>query len=129
MANPFDFINAINSNKDIIRESEDPERTEKEYSAFMVNRGLSYFPDTVLYANEMNMLAQLDGLLQFDYLLNSIRPRKRFSKWAKRREDSDVEAVREYFGYGYKKAQQALTVLSTQQLQELKQKLEKGGKP
>lgn len=128
MANPFEFLNAINSRTDIIRESENPEQLEKEYSAFMVNRGLSYFTDTVLYANEMNMLAHLDALLQFDYLLNSIRPRKRFSKWSKRREDSDLEAVREYFGYGYKKAQQALAVLSTQQLEELKQKLEKGGK-
>ncbi len=128
MANPFDFINAINGHKDIIRESDDPDQMTKDYSAFMVNRGLSYYPDTLLYANEMNMLADLDSLLQFDYLLNSIRPRKRFSKWAKRREDSDLAAVMEYFGYGYKKAQQALAVLSTQQLEQLKQKLEKGGK-
>ena len=128
MANPFDFINAINQNKDIIRESDDPAQMEKEYSAFMVNRGLSYYPDTLFYANEMNMLAHTDSLLQFDYLLNSIRPRKRFSKWAKKREDGDIAAVREYFGYGYKKAQQALAVLSTQQLEEIKQRLEKGGK-
>jgi hypothetical protein len=127
MANPFDFINAINSNKDIIRESEDPARMEKEYSPFMVNRGLSYYLDTVLFANDLNMLAHVDGLLQFDYLINSIRPRKRFSKWSKRREDSDLEAVKEYFGYGYKKAQQALTVLSTQQLEQIKEKLNKGG--
>lgn len=128
MANPFDYINAINANNDIIRNSEDPERMAKEYSPFMVNRGLSYYMDTVLYANEMNMLAHIEGLLQFDYLINSIRPRKRYSKWSKRREDSDFEAVQEYFGYGYKKAQQALTVLSTQQLDEIKTKLEKGGK-
>lgn len=129
MANPFDYINALNSNKDIIRTSEDPDRAAKDYSAFMVNRGLSYYTDTIMYSNEMNMLAHIDGLLQFDYLLNSIRPRKRFSKWAKKREDSDLEAVSQYFGYGYKKAQQALSVLSTQQLTEIKQKLEKGGRP
>lgn len=128
MANPFDFINAINQHRDIIREDDNPEQMVKDYSAFMVNRGLSYYTDTLLYANEMNMLADLDSLLQFDYLLNSIRPRKRFSKWSKRREDGDLEAVREYFGYGYKKAQQALAVLSTQQLEQIKQKLEKGGK-
>jgi hypothetical protein len=128
MANPFDFINAINQNKDIIRESEDQIQSEKDYSAFMVNRGLSYYTDTLFYANEMNMLAHLDSLLQFDYLLNSIRPRKRFSKWAKKREDSDLEVVREYYSYGYKKAQQALAVLSTQQLEQMKKKLEKGGK-
>lgn len=129
MANPFDYINAINSNEDIIRSSDSPELMEKGYSAFMVNRGLSYYPDTVLFANEMNMLAGLDGLLQFDYLLNSIRPRKRFAKWSKKREDGDLEAVKEYFGYGYQKAQQALTVLSTQQIAEIKQQLDKGGKP
>ena len=128
MANPFDFINAINQGNHIIRESENPEQTEKEYSAFMVNRGLSYFPDTLFYANEMNMLASVDSLLQFDYLINSIRPRKRFSKWSKKVEDSDLEAVREYFGYGYTKAKQALAVLSTRQLEQLKQKLEKGGR-
>jgi hypothetical protein len=128
MANPFDYINAINKNEDIIRSSESPELAEKEYSPYMVNRGLSYFPDTILYANEMNMLAHVDHILQFDYLLNSIRPRKRFSKWVKKREDSDIEAVKEYFGYGYAKAQQALTVLSTQQLDNIKQRLEKGGK-
>lgn len=128
-ANPFDYLNAINGKKDIIAESDDPERMEKDYPAFMVNRGLSYFPDTIMYANEMNGLAHIDKLLQFDYLINSIRPRKRFSKWAKKREDSDLDAVVEYFGYGYKKAQQALSVLSTQQLEQIKQKLQKGGKP
>lgn len=128
MANPFDFINAVNQNKDIVRESDNQEQMEKDYSAFMVNRGLSYFPDTIMYANEMNMLAHLDSLLQFDYLLNSVRPRKRFSKWAKRAEDSDLEAVQEYFGYGYNKAQQALNVLSTRQLEQIKQRLEKGGR-
>jgi hypothetical protein len=128
MTSPFDFINAINAHKDIIRESDNPEQMEKDYSAFMVNRGLSYFPDTLFYANEMNMLAHLDSLLQFDYLLNSVRPRKRFSKWSRKVEDSDLEAVQEYFGYGYKKAQQALAVLSTRQLEQIKERLEKGGK-
>jgi hypothetical protein len=129
MSNPFEYVDAINKNNaDFIRDADNPELAEKQYSAFMVNRALSYYPDTLFYANEMNMLAHVDGMLQFDYLINSVRPRKRFSKWAKRREDGDLEAVKEYFGYGYKKAQQALTVLSTQQLQEIKQKLEKGGR-
>lgn len=128
MANPFDYLNAINSKTDLIGESDDPNQAEKDYSPYMANRGLSYFADSILYANEMNMLAHVDKRLQFDYLLNSLRPRKRISKWAKKREDSDLDAVVEYFGYGYKKAQQALSVLSTQQLQQIKQKLEKGGK-
>lgn len=129
MANPFDYLNAINSNKDIVANSDDPEQAIKDYPAFMVNRGLSYFPDTIMYANELNGLAHLDKDMQYYYLLNSIRPRKRFSKWAKKREDSDLDAVVEYFGYGYKKAQQALSVLSTQQITEIKEKLAKGGRP
>lgn len=126
--NPFDFINAINSNKDVISESDDPEQTAKEYSAFMVNRGLSYFLDTVMYSNEMNMLAHLDSKLQFDYLLNSIRPRKRFSKWSKKVEDQDLEAIKEYFKYSNKKAEQALAVLSTQEIEQIRMRLQKGGK-
>jgi hypothetical protein len=128
-ANPFDYLNAINGGKNIIAEADDPAQVEKDYPPFMVNRGLSYFPDTIMYANELNGLAHLDKLLQFDYLINSIRPRKRFSKWAKRREDSDLDVVVEYFGYGYKKAQQALSVLSTPQIEQIKQLLNKGGKP
>lgn len=128
MSNPFDYITAISSNKDIIRTSDNPELAEKQYPAFMTNRGLSYFPDTILHANEMNMMSHLDSLLQNDYLLNSIRPRKRFSKWAKKRENSDIEAIKEYYGFGYSKAVQACNVLSSQQINDIKKKLEKGGR-
>jgi hypothetical protein len=123
--NPFDYLNAINySKKDIMID----DLTEKSYNSFMVNRSLSYFPDTVLAANEMNIHHQIDQRLQFDFLINIIRKRKRFSKWNKKKTDSDVEVVKEYYGYNEEKALQALSILSTDQLNELYKKVKKGGR-
>lgn len=121
---PFDFLNSINLTKDYLIVDSD---TEKQYNAFMVNKGLSYFPDTILYANEMNINYGVDRKLQYDYLINSIRPRKRISKWWKRQEDNDLNAVMEYYGYNMSKAETALTILSTEQLEIIKKRLEKGG--
>ena len=122
--NPFDYVNAINSSKqDLLKEPE----AEKHYPAFMVNKALSYFPDTLLYANEMNRHHHLDGKLQFYFFLNSIRPAKRFAKWVKKQEDNDITAVMEYYGYNPQKAKSALSILSFEQLTIIKQKLEKGG--
>lgn len=106
---------------------EDPQ-AEKEYNAFMVNRGLSYFPDTILYANEMNTLHHLDAKLQYHYLINIVRPRKRFSKWAKKKEDSDLTMVMQYFGYSIDKAKSALTLLSSEQLKVMREKIESAKK-
>lgn len=122
---PFDFLNAINTTKAQL--IVDPE-TEKQYSAFMVNRGLSYFQDTIFAANEMNKYHQLDSRLQFDFLINIVRKRKRFSKWFKPEESSLIEVVKEYYGYSNEKARQALTLLSDEQLEKLKQKVSKGGR-
>jgi len=92
--NPFDFVNAINfSKKDIISQE-----NKKNYLPYIVNRQLSYFKDTVLLANEMNANHHLDNVLQFHFLLNIVRPRKRFSKWEKQIASSDLEAVQEYYG-------------------------------
>lgn len=123
--NPFEYLNSINyTKKDIIVD----DITEKEYNSFMVNRSLSYFPDTVLAANEMNRYHQIDNLLQFHFLINIIRKRKRFSKWDKKKNDSDVEVIKEYYGYNEEKALQVLTILSTDQLNELYKKVYKGGR-
>ena len=100
---------------------------EREYVPFIVNRALSYFVDTIHYANEMNLCSNLDNKLQYHYLINSIRPQKRFSKWAQKQEDSDLEAVMEYYGYNYTKAKTALMLLSPEQIKTIKEKLEKGG--
>ena len=123
--NPFDYVNAINlTKKDIMVD----DIAEKGYSAFMVNRSLSYFNDTVLMANEMNINHHIDNRLQFDFLLNIVRKKKRFSKFMKPETVSDVEVVKEYYGYSNEKAKQALTLLTSDQINELKKKVFKGGK-
>ena len=123
---PFDFINAINLTKKNL--FEDPQ-AEKDYLPFLVNRGLSYFPDTVLYANEMNRNSGIPKDWQFYFFLNTIPKKKRFSKWHKKDADSDsLTLVKEYFGYSSEKALEALSILSDEQLAMIKEKLYKGGK-
>ena len=123
--NPFEYVNAINMTKEDIMVDD---LAEKAYNPFMVNRSLSYFQDTVLYANEMNVNHTIDKRLQFDFLINMIRKRKRFSKWQKAVSDSDVEVVKEYYGYNNEKARSALSLLTREQINELKKKVYKGGR-
>ena len=114
----FDFINAINSTKKSLLDTED-EQVEKKYVPFFVNKTLSYFPDTILQANENNQRAQLDKKMQFDYLLHSIRPRKRFSKWLKKTNPQSLDIVKKHYGYSNKKALEVLDILTKDQLKEL----------
>lgn len=123
--NPFEFQNQITYGKKNIMVDD---ITEREYNSFMINRGLSYFPDTVLAANEMNIHHQLDNKLQFDFLINIIRKRKRFSKWNKKNNNSDVEVIKEYYGYNEEKALQVLPLLTSEQLTVLHTKVVKGGR-
>jgi len=123
--NPFDFVNAINYDKQDIMVDD---ITEKQYVPFMVNRSLSYFQDTVLMANEMNLNAHLDNRLQFDFFINIVRKRKRFSKWFKPETQSDVEVVKTYYGYSNEKARQVLSLLTKDQIEVLKKKVNKGGR-
>jgi hypothetical protein len=123
---PFDFLNAINeSKKDLIKE--DPSN-EKEYSAWMVNRGLSFFSDTVMYANEMNQRHQISNKWQFQFLLNSIPKKKRFSKWFKREEEKHLKLVMDCYGYSSEKAKQVLTILTPEQLKTIEEKQYTGGR-
>ena len=123
--NPFDFINAINdTKKDVMVD----EATEKAYNAWIVNHTLSYFNDTVLLANEMNRYHHLDNHPQFSFLINTVRKRKRFSKWMKPVKSDDLEVVKAYYGYSNDKARQALALLDDTQLTELKKRMYKGGK-
>lgn len=122
---PFDYLNAINYTKENIIVDD---ITEKDYNPFMVNRGLSYFADTILMANEMNQHAHLDKKLQFDFFINIVRKKKRFSKWFKPETVSDVEVVKEYYGYSNDKARQALSLLTQEQLNILRKKVYKGGR-
>ena len=123
--NPFDYLNSINTTKkNVITD----DITEKAYNSFMVNRSLSYFNDTVILANEMNRYHHLDNKLQFDFLINMVRKRKRFSKWIKPQIESDIEVVKKYYGYSNEKARQILPLLSPEQINGLKKKVNKGGR-
>ena len=123
--NPFEYVNSINYTKKNIMDT--PEK-EKGYSPFMINRSLSYFNDTVILANEMNKYHHLDGRLQYSFLINIVRKRKRFSKWNKPQKHNDIEVVKRYYGYSNEKAEQVLPLLSQPQLLELRKKVNKGGR-
>ena len=120
---PFDFLQTINHSKNDIYQG-----NEGGYVPFVVNRSLSYFPDTVAIANEMNRYHHLDGKLQYHFLLNIIRKRKRFSKWVKPEIENDIESVKEYYGYSNDKARQVLSLLTPEQLTKIKTKVNKGGR-
>ena len=123
--NPFEFVKAINNKQDIIRDDLD----EKAYSTYMINHSFSYFPDTVFLANEMNINHHLDNKLQNSFYINTIRRNpKRFSKWNKVKHDGDFEAVKEYYGYNNEKTRSALSLLSTEQINIIKKKVDHGGR-
>ena len=119
--NPFDFIKSISSTKKDIMEN------EKDYNAFMVNRGLSYFPDTVIYANEMNKFHHLDSRLQYSFLINIVRKRNRFSKWNKSIESDNISAIKEYYNYSNEKARDVLPLLSNENLKTIRGRINHGG--
>ena len=121
---PFDYVNAINHTKDNIIVDE---WTESQYKSFVVNKALSFSADTVIQANEMNSRPHLDRKLQFDFLINIVRSRKRFTKWLKPEKIEAVKLVQEYYGYSYEKASQILPLLSIEQIDYLKLRIKKGG--
>jgi len=123
--NPFDYLKAINeTKKDIMVD----DIAEKEYNPFIINRGLSFFKDTILYANEMNRYHHLDHRVQFDFFINIIRKKKRWSKWIKSSDIDNLELIKEYYGYSNEKAKSALSLMSNEQIEQLKQRIYKGGK-
>ena len=124
--NPFEFINSINNTK--VNLMDQDEEVETKYNSFLTNRSLSYFPDTVLMSNEMNRLHHLDNKMQYDFLINIVRKKKRFSKWDKPDERADLECVKEYFGYSESKAKQAIVLLTESQIKTIKNKVSRGGR-
>lgn len=122
---PFDFINAISYTKQNLIVDD---WSEKQYNPFLINKGLSYGADTVIPANEMNSRPHLDKLLQFHFLINIIRPKKRFNKWIKAEKIDDLETVKEYYGYSTEKAKQILPLLNESAIDELRKRIKKGGK-
>ena len=121
-----DYLPAINHTKKNLMDSDDV-TWEKKYPAFMVNKVLSGFQDTVMLCNEMNRNHFLDRDMQFQFLLNSIRSKKRFTPFLRASKIKDIECVKEYYGYSNEKAKTALDILTKEQLKLIKDSLYKGG--
>jgi len=123
--NHFDYLKSINHDKNDIMVDD---ITEKEYKGFMINRTLSYFNDTALAANEMNIHHQIDNRLQFDFMRNIVRKRKRFSKWTKADKVDSLDSIKTYYGYSNQRAREVLSLLTKEHLDIIKMKVSKGGK-
>jgi hypothetical protein len=120
-----DFLNSINYDKKPLLDGD--ESDQKFYPAYVVNRSLSYFGDTIFYANEINCNPFLDQKAQFDFYRFSIRKKKRFSLWAKKEENEDIALIKEAFGYSEAKAREVLNIIRPQELDKIKKSLDKGG--
>ena len=120
-----DWLNSINFNKDDLT-SDDPD-TIKDYTPYIVNRCLSGHLDTILYSNEMNLHPNLDKDMQYQFFLNSLRKRKRFSPWLRKDKVENLNIIKKYYGYSNEKALQALRLLTNEQLDYIKKRLETGG--
>jgi hypothetical protein len=121
-----DWLNSINFQKNDLQD-EDPTAI-KQYSPYLINRCLSGFIDTIMYANEMNINNHLDGRLQYLYYLNTIRKKKRFSPWLKKDKINDIELIKQYYGYSNEKAKSALSLLNKEQINVIRKRLDTGGK-
>ena len=122
-----DYLNAINYTKEPLMNTDD-DQWVKKYPPFIVNKCVAPFPDTVMLLNEINQLHHLDNKLQFDFLINSLRPRKRFTPWLKATKLENLEYVKEYYGYNNEKAKEALDILNDEQISAIKTRLNKGGR-
>ena len=111
--NPFEYVKAINNTKKDIMVDD---ISEKDYNSFMVNRSLSNFRDTVLYANLMNVNHHIDARLQFDFFINTIKKKNRFSKWLKPIKYENLEILKEYYGYSNEKAKSVISLLNNNQM-------------
>jgi len=122
-----EYLNSINFTKENLMDSDDP-MWEKKYSSFIINKCLAPFNDTIMFVNEINMRHHLDTKLQYDFLLNTIRPKKRFAPWVKADKLKNLEYIKEYYGYSNEKAKQALSILNDDQITTIKNSLNKGGR-
>ena len=120
-----DWLNSINFTKENLME-QDPD-SKKDYAPYIINRCLSGHLDCILFVNEMNKYSFLDKDLQYNFYLNTLRKKKRFSPWLRKDKVTDLECIKTYYGYSNEKASQALKILSNQQLEFIKQRLDTGG--
>ena len=121
-----DYLYSINQSKKNIFDEEPDQVTG--YPPFIINKCLAYHMDSILYANEMNKYSSLDKKMQFDFYINTLKPRKRFSPWIKKQTLEHLELIKEYYGYNHAKSLDALRILTTEQLDQIKQALNKGGR-
>ena len=121
-----EYLNSINLTKENLMDSDDP-MWEKKYYPFIINKCVAPFNDTIMLVNEMNMRHHLDTKLQYDFLLNTIRTRKRYAPWVKPSKSKNLEYVKEYYGYNNAKAKSVLDILNDEQIEFIKMKLNKGG--
>ena len=120
-----DWLNSINFNKTNLIE-EDPS-TIKDYAPYIINRCLSGNIDSILFANEMNKYSFLDKDMQYSFYLNTLRKKKRFSPWLRKDKVTDLEIIKQYYGYSNEKASNALKILTPEQIKFIKQRLDTGG--
>ena len=120
----FRYENSINFNKEYI---EVDDSVDHKYASWRTNSVLSNFPDTVMYANELNCYPSLDNKLQYEYLFYSVRKKKRFFKKEKGKKDDNYELVRDYYKYNHERTKEALSILTEEQIKKIKEKTEKGG--
>lgn len=121
-----EYLTAINYSKEPLLDTED-ESVEKGYTPFIVNRCLSYFIDTVLYANEMNLRPETDKKMQFDYLQGTIRKNKRYSKWLKQESVDNLDTIKQYYGYSDTKAKEVMDILTPEDIEYMREKIDHGG--
>ena len=122
-----EYLNSINFTKQDVMNTEDL-TWEKKYPAFIVNKCLSYHYDTLIAANEMNGYLFLPNNMQYHFLLNIVRKKKRFAKWMKAEKLKDLDYVKEYYGYSNEKAKTALSILTKDDIEHIKKSLNKGGR-
>ena len=125
---PFKFfLKSINTTKENVLLEDSNGKIEEAYNPFIINKSLSHFPDTIMQANTMNQYFELDKKLQYDFLLNSIRKKKRFTKWIKSNIEENVEIVKQYYKVGNEKAVEILSLLNDEQISTIKSELSEGG--
>ena len=136
---PFDFIKSINEGRkgenllkdcqaDTSLEHKNPESNDRYYVPFIINRGLSYFKDTILFANEMNLKADLPAKMQYDFYRHIVSPKKRFSKWGKKEKASDdIKLIQKAYNYSREKAESVYPIFTKKEINELRLLYDKGG--
>lgn len=126
---PFKFfLNSINNTKTNVLLEDTNGKIEEAYNSYIINKSLSYFPDTIMQSNTVNMYFNLDNKMKYDFLLNSIRKRKRFTPWVKSTAEENIEVIKIYFNVGNEKASEILSLLNENQINRIKEQLSEGGR-